>query len=243
MKRHMLAFACLTLFLMACEGEVRQSNMASNEAPTVAIPNELLEPVMTQEGLREHVRAEESTSGSLAPLPTEKVRLRRRLDLDQLDASIRRVSGGIGWTEQRGSAEVNLFEDLAETLGKPDFRESTREDLAPSIIFQKFLGDAARSVCEKTVERDATSRPGSERSIYLEIAPNQAPAEHPEATRANLRALLLRFHGRMITDDDDPRLAHWQWLLDSTMHTSQDARSAWRTVCVGLMTHPDFYMY
>lgn len=241
--RRSLLLTCLVL-LAACQGEVASSNMAATGSqPTVAIPDELLEPVMTEEGLREHVRAEETGAGAVAPLPTERVRLRRRLDLDQLDASIRRVSGGIGWTEQRGATEVNLFEDLAETLGKPDLRESTREDLTPSIIFQKFLGDAARSVCDKTLERDVGARPGTPRSLYLKIEPGQVPAEHPEAARDNLKALLLRFHGRMITQDDDPRLSHWQWLLDSTMHTSQDERAAWRTVCVGLMTHPDFYMY
>ncbi|MFM2153047.1 MAG: hypothetical protein RL199_1482, partial [Pseudomonadota bacterium] len=51
------------------------------------------------------------------PLPADEppFRSRRRLDLDQLDASLRRVTG-FGWTEQRGSQEVNLFDELAASL-------------------------------------------------------------------------------------------------------------------------------
>ena len=39
------------------------------------------------------------------------------MDIDQLDTAIRQVTGGIGWTERRGNTTVNLFEELAGTLG------------------------------------------------------------------------------------------------------------------------------
>ena len=56
-------------------------------------------------------------------------RPRRRMNIDQLQASVLRVSGGINWTERRGRNEVVLFDELSATLGKPDFAETTDEEL------------------------------------------------------------------------------------------------------------------
>ncbi|MCA9567625.1 MAG: hypothetical protein KC656_07275, partial [Myxococcales bacterium] len=49
-----------------------------------------------------------------AASPTREV---RRMDIDQLDAAIRRSTGGIGWTEVGSDGvEVDLFEQLSLTL-------------------------------------------------------------------------------------------------------------------------------
>jgi hypothetical protein len=71
-------------------------------------------------------------------------RPRRRMNLEQLDRAIQQVSGGLMWSERRNNNDVNLFESLSSTLGKPDFIEQTHEDLTPSSLFIKFLDDAAR---------------------------------------------------------------------------------------------------
>ena len=81
-------------------------------------------------------------------------RPRRRMNIDQLRTAFEQVSGGISWTERSGRNEVNLFETLSSTLGKPDFAQTTDEELEPTILFQKFLGDAARSVCFKFIDAD-----------------------------------------------------------------------------------------
>ena len=81
-------------------------------------------------------------------------RPRRRMNIDQLRTAFEQVSGGISWTERSGRNEVNLFETLSSTLGKPDFAQTTDEELEPTILFQKFLGDAARSVCFKMLDAD-----------------------------------------------------------------------------------------
>ena len=83
--------------------------------------------------------------------PVAEARARRRMNLDQLDAAFRRTSGGIGWTEMRGNREVNLLVELSATLGKPDYVQITTEDLDPSALFNKFLDDAARSICERMI--------------------------------------------------------------------------------------------
>lgn len=173
--------------------------------------------------------------------PEAPFRQRRRMDLDQLDATIRTVTGGIGWTETRSGREVNLFQDLAQTLGKPDYLQITDEDLEPSAMFQKFLDDAARSVCMRLMDAEAT-RARADRVFFVHAEATDTLGAQREATLANLQYLLLRFHGRKVAVDA-PELEPWRWLMESAEHVTPDQPEVWRTVCVGLMTHPDFYTY
>ena len=172
----------------------------------------------------------------------EGVRPRRRMDLDQLSASIQEVTGGSGWTELQGDQEVDVLVDvLGPTLGYPDYIERTSEDLSTSVLFQKFLGDAARQVCAGTIGREL-ALPGSTAVLMLHAGPDQLWDEDPDAIVANTSYLLLRFHGTRL-EPGDPRLDPWLWLYRSTEHTSGTAAAAWNAVCVGLITHPDFYTY
>ena len=175
------------------------------------------------------------------PPPEVEPRARRRMDLDQLDHAIRQVTGGIGWTEMRGQTEVNLFVELAATLGKPDFLARTEEDLVPSAMFQKFLDDAARSSCQALM-RDDPDRPTAARTFFIEAAPEDTLTNDREAVEKNLRALLLRFHGRRLAADD-AGLEPWTWFFSRAEHTGISPAGTWRAVCVSLMTHPDFYLY
>ena len=171
----------------------------------------------------------------------DPTRRRRRMDLDQLDAAIRAVTGGIGWTERQGSRDVNLFEQLASTLGKPDYIQITEENLEPSAMFQKFLDDAARSVCDRLIQEEA-QRPPEDRVFFVHADPSTTIAVSPDRVDRNLQALLLRFHGRHLAVDA-PELEPWRWLVRSAEHVTSEPVEVWRTVCVGLFTHPDFYTY
>lgn len=169
------------------------------------------------------------------------LRGRRRMDIDQLSASIRVVTGGIGWTEQQGATEVDLFEQLSRTLGKPDYLDLTAEDLTPSLLFQKFLDDAARSVCDRLIDRELGSLP-ADRVLMVHAGPQDRIEDAAAQIEDNLRTLLLRYHSRALFSGSN-ELSPWMWLFESTQHTSGDPVAAWRAVCVGLMTHPDFYSY
>jgi hypothetical protein len=182
--------------------------------------------------------------GQLLPpqaLPEDPFRQRRRMDLDQLDSSIRRVTGGIGWTERRGNTEVNLFAELGSTLGKPDYIQITDENLEPSAMFQKFLDDAARAVCDRLMIEESR-RTAEQRTFFIHAEPNTSFAEHPDAVEANLIELLLRFHGRELAPGA-AELGPWKWLFESAEHVTDDQPMVWRTLCVGLFEHPDFYTY
>lgn len=213
------------LLLTACEGANVSGKLPEEQPlPPVHVPVTTTPPV----------------DAPIDPLAEPSIRARRRMDLDQLNAAIRRVTGGIGWTETRGEVEVDLFEELSLTLGKPNFIGTTREDLAPGAMFQKFLADAARSVCTRLIDREQNS---SEHIFFVHATPRTTWARDPVAVNENLSALLLRFHGVDVAPDST-ELNNWQWLFQSAESVSPDDPSAvWKTICVALLTHPDFFTY
>ena len=175
-------------------------------------------------------------------LDTSPTRPRRRMDIDQLNQSLRTVMDGIGWTERQGSVDVDLFEQLASSLGRPDYAQTTEENLEITPIFEKFLGDAARMTCTARAARDRDAYFASDRVLLARVGPSDTSATAPEAVEENLRHLLLRFHGRTVAPGA-PELASWRWLFDEATAVSSDPVEGWRTVCVALVTHPDFYTY
>lgn len=253
-----VAVVAAAALLVACDYEPK---MAKTPVPTLSSSDRVVttqdeEPPATEPtdpGVDEpspievdpiHVTPGEETSVTLTPpeappeLPT---RPRRRMDIDQLDRAIRQVTGGFGWTEMQGSREVDQFEALAQTLGKPDFVETTQEDLTASALFQKFLNEAARTVCERLATAEAAGET-SEPILFRYVSSTPTAEEAPGAVDQNLASLLLRFHGTRV-DSADPALDHWRWLYRSALHVTDDPVKAWRTVCVGLIIHPAFYTY
>lgn len=194
---------------------------------------------------------EVGTSASSAELGTTEApgRPLRRMDIDQLSASMLQVTGGVGWTEVQevetdsgvGAEEVDLFERLSLTLGKPDYLDSTTEDLAPGLLFQKFLDDAAKSTCSALVVAEQ-ERAAGERVLLVHVEADTTATSDRAAVDANLSAALLRWHGRVIATDD-PRLDPWRTLFSDVTDRTGDPVEGWRAVCVALFTHPDFYSY
>lgn len=165
----------------------------------------------------------------------------RRMNIDQLKASIQKATGGISWTEVQGGAEVDLFEALDGTLGKPDYLSATEEDLSPGLLFQKFLDDAATSACTQMMAAEP-GRAASERTMLVDVSLEDTPLSNPTAVDANIRAALLRFHGKMLTADD-PSIQPWKELVYGVYDDQHDMSSAWQALCVALIVHPDFYRY
>lgn len=179
-----------------------------------------------------------------APLvaePTLPHRARQRLNIDQLGAAIVAATGGIPWTETAGSNQVDLLSALSATLGKPDYAELTTEDLDASALFHKFLDDASRHVCTARMELELAD-PDGEGALMIHAGPGDGPDTIGDGLDLNLQALLLRYHGRHL-DGDHPALVHWRWLWTTVATTTQQPALAWRSVCVALITHPDFYSY
>ena len=130
---------------------------------------------------------------------------------------------------------------LALSLGNPDKLDQTHEDLEPGALFQKFLGDAARSVCDELIALELDRGP-DERVFLVHTSGVASYEEAPYEVEANLLYLLERFHGTEL-DAGSPGMNAWLWLFESATLVSQDPSVAWNTVCVGLIQHPRFYSY
>lgn len=169
-------------------------------------------------------------------LGLEPARPRRRMDIEQLDRSIERATGR-RWM----SGTTPLFVSNARTLGVPDYAMATSEDLEVSALFVKFLDDAARSVCTATVAEDA-ALPAAERIFFVHAEPDASVTTDGAAIDENLRYLLLRYHGRRVALGT-PELSVWHDLFADARAATDDPEEAWRTVCVALLDHPDFYTY
>jgi hypothetical protein len=177
-------------------------------------------------------------AGEVAVVPDSFSRERRRMNVDQLHAAVIAATGGISWTEQQEAGIVDMFDALSATLGKPDYLGATEEELQPALLFQKFLDDAAKKVCVDLIAAEQERPPGS-RVLLMQSGLDDPPDS--ARARADLRAAILRFHGRSLPDGD-ARLEPWSHLLEQA-NASFGAELAWRTVCVALITHPDFYSY
>ncbi len=244
MMRAAKTAACLAV-LVGCGDSGRSPNDETPETPEMRPPVVDEPPRLPPDPEVTPLGVETGRDAALFPeaeaLP-DPFRSRRRMDLDQLDRAIRDVSGGIGRTEVRGSIEVNLFDELAATLGRPDFIEIIDEDLTPSAMFQKFLDDAARHVCRRLMVRESATSDPAGRVFFTHVQPQLPPSSDAAATKNNVRTLLLRFHGRRL-DLGAPELEPWMWLLKSAEHVGATPIETWEALCVALMTHPGFFTY
>ena len=78
--------------------------------------------------------------------------------------------------------------------------------------------------------------------LLAKVDPGATFESDPTAVRANLVYLVERFHSHRY-QPSALELSPWTWLFESAEHVTSDPVSAWRTVCVGLITHPDFNSY
>lgn len=179
----------------------------------------------------------------LTPNPDATSRNLRRMSIDQLRGAIATVTGGVYWADNQGR---DRFEQLAPSLGVPNYIDITGEDLEPSLVFQKFLGDAARAVCHDTIQNDL-AMDAQDRVLLRYADPTWTWESADEAQRAeidrNLRYLNLRITGHYIAPDDEEGLQRLRWLWRATTHATGDASRGWRAVCVGLISSPEFYLY
>lgn len=178
-------------------------------------------------------------------LGTTPYRPRRRMDVDQLDASITRVTGGIAW--ERGS--TNQFQRYAATLGVPDYAQTTSEDLTVSPLFLKFVDDAARYTCDLLLRRETGEEARGVFFVHATVD-DRLPGS-AAAIDDNFRYLLLRYHGRRV-EPGSRQLEPWRDLLSRAAAATLDPddpepeprmADAWEAVCVALINHPDFYTY
>lgn len=155
-------------------------------------------------------------------------RQRKRMTVSQVRDSMEAITGGVRW----GDGETSDWDSYAATLGVPDYQTRTTTDLTPSVLFQKILDDAAAHTCAQWLATPA--------STFHSIA--DPTSTTLDEVRSNVAGARWRIQGRPVDEDDpvvDAYVDVWAAVYRSTASTDE----AWRTVCVALFTHPDFFMY
>lgn len=164
----------------------------------------------------------------------------RRLTAEQWNASLT-VATGQTWAGYAANADA---------LGRPDFAQVTDEGEQMSVIFEQLVSGASRETCHAAVVADRAIAATDERAILGAL---ELDAPDDDARLANLRRLLLRFHGHEVEADDDARITPWLDLLSAPIDPAdlgtEEATEAdvealrWEAICIGLATHPDFLTY
>jgi hypothetical protein len=176
--------------------------------------------------------------------PNAFTRPRRRMTVKQLDSAIRLATGGIGWDDSDQNSG-SVWVDLEATLGVPDFFRRVHVDLDPGMTFHKFLGDGANVVCTKLINHEQNIA-ADKRVFLVHLPPGTNPLDDPAATDANIKMLLLRFHGKSVPLDS-PQLQPWRNLVNTIAANAGpwwgDWLEAWTGMCVALLKHPNFYSY
>lgn len=177
----------------------------------------------------------------------------RRLSVAQLQASIPVVLG----TDTTGSpvtwmvGKANGFDARAGALGVANFTSVSEENLEPSPLYLKFMSDMARDVCNRAIAADAVKSQASERALERFVGLTDTVSQNRAAVDKNLRYLKLVFHGVKVADADEGPIAPLRTLFDTTVKgaagtgaiTESHVREGWRTVCVALLTAPEFHLY
>ncbi|MFK7931655.1 MAG: hypothetical protein AB8H79_25980 [Myxococcota bacterium] len=167
-------------------------------------------------------------------------RARKRMTIAQVRDSMERVSGGVVWSRD-GRVRDSEWNRYTDTLGVPDYIERTEADLTPSVLFQKFIDDAANATCTDWLSR---AEAGTNEVFFAQGSVDETD---PVRVRADIAALRRRIQGvgqpsqQGAGHDDD--LQAYVDLYDLVVVRTDDRAAAWRTVCIGLFTHPDFYAY
>jgi hypothetical protein len=170
----------------------------------------------------------------------------RRLSVRQLAQTLPVVLGGNTW--QVGSA--NGFTTRGATLGEPDYLAVVDENLEPTALYQKFMGDMARDGCTRTANADAALAQ-NQRVLMRHVGLADTAASNRAGVDENLRYLKLRFHGVKVAPTDTASLDGLRRVFTDAVGAAAGGstpnqahvREGWRAVCVALLTAPEYHLY
>lgn len=222
--------------IAACTTET-QSKAPATTPPSASPPPESTDPGTTpsQPPDAPDVSSETVAEVEAQPDAEPSHRSLKRLSVAQTRAAMEQHSGGVRWTDEAGN---DLWEAYGATLGVADYQTRLHDNLDPSIMFQKFLDDAAVHTCDAWVA-NAAAEPVGTGSFFAAAAPD---ATDPSSVTANLVALRATLHGQTHAPTD-PIIGNYATLFEVALRRTDDPVAAWTTVCVGFFTHPDFFLY
>lgn len=136
----------------------------------------------------------------------------------------------------------------ASPLGEPDYLRTTARATDPSLLYAKFVDDAARSGCDQALTADLARTQKGERAILRHVEWTDTAPGAAAAIDTNLRYLKLRMHGvKLASDPAATKSLATLFTTATTGSTDPDpakkVRAGWRAVCVALVTAPEFQIY
>jgi hypothetical protein len=185
----------------------------------------------------------------------------RRLTVQQLRAALE-TAIGVTWRQRATilSADypsgsyvddnADMLTLLARTLGQPDYNTSTIENVDPTPVFSKLVGDGVRKACRDGLALDA-ARPRNQRILVRHVEIGDTVTSNPAGIRQNLSYLVLRFWARSLPPDAPEIDALFQLFRTASTAPAVPAESlpagtpvdGWRAVCIALATDPQFLTY
>ena len=214
----------MLLLMLSCTPD----ETVKSPAPSVEISD--TGSTVTSPPLSELPEVSESEVGEGSIEPVERVRSRRlkRMSIAQARDSMVQISGGVHW----GTADESFWDEYAETLGVADYQLRVENDRSPSVMFQKFLDDAATATCMGWIE--------APESTFFSIEDRASMVRGD--ILANIVALRWQIQGKA-KDATLPIIEDYESLFVKAHQRTESTESAWQTVGVAMFTHPDFFMY
>ena len=151
-------------------------------------------------------------------------RVMKRMTVAQIRDSMEQITG------TRWGGNTSKWDTYSDSLGVPDFQQRMEPDLSPSVIFQKFLNDAAAESCFEWMQDNIT---------MFSVDPL---SQSLEDIRGNIDFLRWQIQGHP-RGENPPIMNDYLALYQSVYSRTGDPMDAWNTICVGMFTHPDFWMY
>ena len=157
----------------------------------------------------------------------------KRMTIIQISNAMKRVSGGIQW-----GGNKSLWEEYSDILGVPDYQNSQDEDRSPSIMFQKFLDDAATYTCQNWIEAEKSGE-----SDLLFIQDDEDISR--SSVQENIRQFRWQIQGIPFqnTNADQLLFDDYESLFFMIHQRSLSTTESWTGICIAMFTHPDFFYY
>jgi len=160
----------------------------------------------------------------------------RRITVAQLRESILTTTG-------RQWSQIN---NLAASLGQPDYALTVSEATEANLVFAKFVEDGAREVCLAVASADLGRSNPADRVLFPDVT---VPANRDFTTmtdgaiKTNLSYLAIRFWGQPFADAEREAWATTFKSVALRAKTINRPEQAWGAMCVAFMTDPRFITY
>lgn len=159
----------------------------------------------------------------------------RRITVAQLRESILTTTG-------RQWSQIN---NLAASLGQPDYALTVSEATEANLVFAKFVEDGAREVCLAVATADLARTNPADRVLFpdVTVANRDFTTMTDGAIKTNLSYLAVRFWGQPFADAERDAWATTFKTVAARAKTINRPEQAWGAMCVAFMTDPRFITY